>query len=299
MNADQKKGLQQALGRRSKTLLDPARRRVRIIEEEQTLRTARELGCALSDVYREALGMGICPERYLRNRESLSLQEQHRLADSRVAVIGAGGLGGHVILLLARLGVGALVVVDPDVFDATNLNRQALSSTSALGKAKAQVAASHLRDINPGVQVTAHQARITEANAEEILAGSGVAVDALDNVRDRFVLQAATGRLGIPLVHGAIAGFEGQLMTIFPGDPGLKPIYGNAEGRGKDPRSPEALLGVPTLTPAFVAVLQAMEVLKILLKRGMAFRHTLVHLDLERGELDRLTFKPAETRKEP
>jgi molybdopterin/thiamine biosynthesis adenylyltransferase len=280
-------------------VLDPAQRRVRIIDDEQSLRTAREFDCGLPDVYREALEIGICPHRYLRNQEVLSLQEQHRLADSRVAVIGAGGLGGHVILLLARLGVGGLVVVDHDVFDATNLNRQALSATTALGKAKAEVAASQLMDINPGVRVTAHRARVTDASAEEILAGTDAAVDALDNIRDRFVLQAATGRLGIPLVHGAIAGFEGQLMTIFPGDPGLKAVYGDQAVRGKDPRSPEALLGVPTITPAFVAALQAMEVLKILLKRGELFRHTLVHLDLERGELDRLAFEGPDSSNKP
>jgi len=127
--------------------------------------------------------MGIYPYRYLRNREIISIDEQLTLAQSKVAVVGAGGLGGQVILLLGRVGIGHLVVVDRDVFDETNLNRQVLSNRSNLGRSKAGEAASALENINPAVEVTALQVTLEESNAADILVGSQVVVDALDSVR--------------------------------------------------------------------------------------------------------------------
>jgi molybdopterin/thiamine biosynthesis adenylyltransferase len=153
------------------------------------------------------------------------------------------------------------------------------------------VAARVIENINPGVDVRARKDRLDAKNAHEILAGSNVVVDALDNVPDRFSLQSAARVLGIPLVHGAVAGFEGQLMTIFPEDTGFSLLYG-AGGPEKDPKkSPEALLGVPAVTPSFVATLQAMEVIKILLGRGKPFRNVMVHVDMETGEMNQFSFK--------
>jgi molybdopterin/thiamine biosynthesis adenylyltransferase len=105
-----------------------------------------------------------------------------------------------------------------------------------------------------------------------------------------MVLGEAAKGLGIPLVHGAIAGFEGQLMTVFPEDKGLGQLYGDVKADRNDPQRPEALLGVPTLTPAIVASFQAMEVVKIILRRGRILRNRMVHFDLERGELNELLF---------
>jgi molybdopterin/thiamine biosynthesis adenylyltransferase len=268
---------------------------VLILEDNVALETAFKFGLTTHDVYREALRIGICPYRYLRNRESISEEEQLRLCTSCVAVVGAGGLGGNVILLLARLGIGHLVVVDSDRFDETNLNRQILSSQEAMGRWKAEEAVRVVGGINPGVKVTAHPVRIDAANAGDLLSGSDVIVDALDNIPDRFVVEDASRSLGIPMVHGALAGFEGQVMTIFPQDPGLKLIYGRHETCEEDPGSdrsqnPEAILGVPGLTPALIATLQAMEVVKILLRRGKLSRNVMVHVDLETGEMLSLSF---------
>jgi molybdopterin/thiamine biosynthesis adenylyltransferase len=196
--------------------------------------------------------------------------------------------------LLARIGIGHLVVVDHDVFDETNLNRQALSSTDAIGRSKSDQAASTVKSVNPGVEVTSYPIRIEPSNANEILRGSNVVVDALDNVHDRLVLQEEAEKLNIPLVHGALAGFEGQVMTVFPGDRGMKLLYGNAKKEGADPKSPEAILGVPTFTPSFVATLQAMEVLKIILNRGKLLRHTMLHVDLENASLNKFSFSETE-----
>ncbi|MCF8127000.1 MAG: HesA/MoeB/ThiF family protein [Deltaproteobacteria bacterium] len=275
----------------SKTIRDIAGREVRILKDASAIETADRFECSVRSVYEAALNAGICPFRYIRNRESVSMEEQLQLVKSRVAVVGSGGLGGPVLLVLARMGIGSLVVVDHDRFDETNLNRQALSSMPDLGQPKSGVAARVIENINPGVDVRVHQKRLDARNADELLAGSNVIVDALDNVPDRFSLQAAARALKIPLVHGAVAGFEGQLMTIFPEDTGFSLLYGTG-GLEKDPeKRPEALLGVPAVTPSLVATLQAMEVIKILLGRGNPFRNVMVHVDMEAGEMNRFSFE--------
>jgi molybdopterin/thiamine biosynthesis adenylyltransferase len=276
--------------KRSKPVHDTAGREVRVLEDASAIEAAGVFGCSVRAVYEATLNAGICPFRYIRNREAVSIEEQLQLVKSRVAVVGSGGLGGSVLLLLARTGIGYLVVVDHDRFDETNLNRQALSSMPDLGKPKCEVAVRVLEEVNPGVEVQMHQVRIDDTNAREILAGSNVIVDALDNVPDRFSIQAAARSLKIPLVHGAVAGFEGQLMTIFPEDKGFPLLYGTGNMERNREKSPEALLGVPAITPSFVAALQAMEVIKVLLNRGRPFRNVMVHVDLEAGEMNRFSF---------
>jgi molybdopterin/thiamine biosynthesis adenylyltransferase len=135
--------------------------------------------------------------------------------------------------------------------------------------------------------------KLDGSNAPQILAGANVAVDALDNVKDRFVLEREAKKLGIPLVHGALAGFEGQIMTIFPGDPGLKHLYRNEGAGGDKSKRPESILGVPTLTPSLIATIEAMEVIKIILKRDKIFRNTMVHVDLETGQMNTFSLKKA------
>jgi len=283
--------IQEQIRRRSRTIQDPAGRTVRILEDIHSQEIAEVYRCTIHKVYIEAMRMGILPYRYLRNGDSISIEEQLELSRSQVSVIGAGGLGGQVILILARVGIGRLVVVDSDAFDETNLNRQALSSTLSLGRSKAEEAAVMVHSINPGLEVMPYQVMIDSSNAGAMLAGSDVVVDALDNAPDRLILESEAKRMGIPLVHGALAGFGGQLMTIFPDDTGLKLLYRDEGMKRVDPESPEAILGVPTVTPALIGALEAMEVLKIILKRGTVFRNAMVYVDLESGEVNRFTFK--------
>jgi molybdopterin/thiamine biosynthesis adenylyltransferase len=292
MNTFTEMNINQLLGEHSRTIRDPADRDVRILEDSQVLKIADQSGCSVRHVYIEALGLGIWPHRYVRNREILSARDQRILAKSRVSVTGAGGLGGSVILLLARIGIGRLVVVDHDIFDESNLNRQALCSEKTLGKSKSEEAAKIVGSVNPGVEVTSIKASLEPSSIENILAGSQVVVDCLDNVPDRFLLERASKNLGIPLVHGALAGFEGQLMTIFPDDPGLKNLYGDGdEGASIDrSKSPESVLGVVAPTASLMANLQVMEVLKIILERGRIFRNMLLHVDLEAGRMDEFSF---------
>ena len=287
--------LQKSIQNRSRTLRDPAGREVRVLKEKEAIEISRGRAIPLSEVYVAALRLGVCPYRYLRNREILSLEEQLKLAESRVAVIGAGGLGGWVISLLGRTGVGHLVVVDSDAFDETNLNRQAFSQAGNLGKPKAGEARRQMKGINPGIEVSAHHIRLDQSNGKSLLAGCQVIVDALDNVESRLVLEEAAQSLAVPLVHGALAGFEGQIMSLLPGDDGLRQLYGKGEKSKEDPGRPEAVLGVPGITPAVIGAFEAMEAIKILLNRGSLFRNSMVYMDLERGEINRFRFdKPCD-----
>jgi molybdopterin-synthase adenylyltransferase len=284
--------IQDRIRERAKKITDPAGREADVLEDRTSREIAWQSGVDLHEIYREALKLGVYPYRYIRNLDILSAAEQLRLAESRVAVVGAGGLGGQVIVLLARLGVGTLVVVDGDQFDETNLNRQALCVGETLGEPKARAAAEAVAAINPGIRVISRPVRIDAVVIDGILAGIDVVVDGLDNVPDRLLLQESAGRLGIPMVHGALAGFEGRIMTILPGDAGVKQLYGEPAS-GADPDRPEAVLGVPAVTAALIGTFQAMEVLKILLRRGSLFRNVMAYVDLENGRLDTFRFGEA------
>ena len=285
-------GIEERIRERLKRITDPAGREADILEDNAACEIAWQLGLGLHEIYREALKLGVRPYRYIRNADILSTAEQLKLAESKVTVVGAGGLGGQAIVLLARLGVGTLVVVDCDQFDETNLNRQALCVGETLGEPKTRAAVEAVAAINPGVHVIPHQVRLTADVIDGILAGSDVVVDGLDNVPDRLLLQEAAGRLRIPMVHGALAGFEGRIMTVLPGDAGVKQLYGEAAS-GADPDRPEAVLGVPAVTAALIGTFQAMEVLKILLRRGSLFRNTMAYVDLEQGRLETFRFGEA------
>lgn len=233
-----------------------------------------------------ALREGIVPERYQRNLGVFSLEEQIKLRQSKVAIIGSGGLGGTVLELLARVGIGKLVIIDKDVIVESNLNRQIIARETNLGKQKVKAALKRIKEINSSIQVKAYATFVNADNVKELVKGTDVVVDALDNLPSRFIIQEACRGLKIPLVHGAIAGFNGQLMTIFPEDKGLELIYGNRNDLPE--KGSETKLGSPTVTPAIIATLEAQEVIKILLKRGNLFRNRLLYLDLENGTIDTL-----------
>lgn len=231
-----------------------------------------------------ALEAGIAPRRYLRNLGTVGLDGQARLLRTTVAVVGLGGLGGYVTEALARVGVGHLVVIDGDVFEEHNLNRQILSRESLLGQPKAEVARRRVDAINKAVEVTAHVEMLSAENLPRLLEGAEVVVDALDNLPLRLVLQEGAQSLGLPLVHGSIAGFLGQVMTIFPGDAGLRGLYGDLADLPE--HGLETELGTPPATPMAVAAWEAQEVVKILLGRGAVLRNRLLVLDMEAGAVE-------------
>lgn len=215
--------------------------------------------------------------RFQRNIPAISAEEQKLLAGKTVAVIGCGGLGGHLIELLCRLGIGSIRVADGDVFEASNLNRQLLSLADNLGTSKAEAAAARIRAIAPETKVTVHPVFLTGENAAEIIGGCDAVLDALDSPQVRRTLALACENAGIPYVFGAISGWVAQAAVSFPGDRLMERLF--PEDTVLADRS------VLSFTPALCAALQASLCLKLLLGRpveqGRIFYADLLDLEFE------------------
>ena len=215
--------------------------------------------------------------RYQRNVPALSGAECALLRAKKAAVIGCGGLGGHLIELLARIGIGSIRAVDGDVFDETNLNRQLLSEVPLIGTGKAEAAAKRVERINPDVSVEAVHGFLTEENAAELIAGCDVVLDALDNIPARKALARACAEAGIPYVYGAIQGWVAQAAVSLPGDGLLDILY--PEGTAIRDKS------VLSFTPAFCASVQAALCVKLLTGRPVE-TGTLYYYDLLNQEFE-------------
>lgn len=209
--------------------------------------------------------------RYIRNIPALSEAECALLRTKKIAVIGCGGLGGHIIELLARVGVGFIRAVDGDVFEESNLNRQLLSRISLLGTSKAMAAQARIRDINPDVQVEAIPLFLNAENAAELIADCDAVLDALDSPAARRVLAAACENAGIPYIYGAIRGWVSQAAISMPGDHLMETLY------------PEGIVirdkSVLSFTPALCASMQAALCVKLLTGRPVE-TGTLYYFDL-------------------
>jgi molybdopterin-synthase adenylyltransferase len=213
--------------------------------------------------------------RYSRNISTLSIEENDSLMNYTVCVVGCGGLGGYIIEMLGRIGIGHLIVVDGDVFEESNLNRQILSDIEALGHKKAQTAKERMLKVNPLVKVDVIAERLTSSNGAGIIRGADVVVDALDSIDSRLTLEKLCEEKNMPLIHGAIAGWYGQVTTILPGDKTLTKFY-----KGKDLIGAEKKLGNPSFTPALVASIQVSEVVKLLINRGELLSKKILLIDL-------------------
>jgi molybdopterin/thiamine biosynthesis adenylyltransferase len=235
-----------------------------------------------------ALRKDIVPWRYIRNIGSVGVEGQLKLLESSVAVVGCGGLGGTIVELLARQGVGQITLIDDDRFSEQNLNRQLICTEKNLGKYKAVETARRVKQVNSAVTVKTCRAKLNGENATRLLKGAKVVADALDNLPSRFTLEQACRHLKIPLVHGTIAGFFGQLTTIYPEDAGLSCIYGS-HGRLPE-KGIEVKIGNPSATPAVVAAWQVQEIVKIVTGIGKPLRNSLLVLDLIDGTADRIEF---------
>lgn len=257
---------------------------IRVLTFEAVQRLAHELDLSPRIVHRQALQRRILPRRYLRNFGTLGWEGQLALLEGTVAVIGLGGLGGNVVEGLARAGIGCLVVVDDDVFVDHNLNRQLLSEEAWLGRPKTEAAQARVAAINSAVEVIPYAERVGAERLREILKGVDVVVDALDRLPSRLTLQDTASEVGIPLVHGAIAGWTGQVMTVLPGDSGLRALYGEEVPE----QGAEVELGCPAATPMMVAAWQVQEVVKLLTGQGKILHHQLLFMDAEMATVELL-----------
>jgi molybdopterin-synthase adenylyltransferase len=231
----------------------------------------------------DALEAGIVPLRYVKNFSAIDLDEQTRICRSRVLICGCGGLGGILVDLLARVGVGSLRLVDGDTFTLSNLNRQLLCETRQLSQPKALVAKARVHSINPLIEVDAFPEILNENNAEILLEGINLVLDALDNLPGRFVLAEAASRMGIPFIHAAATGWWGQVSTFMPESPlDLTAIYGTK--RSRDPA--EIAMGVLGPAPAVIGSLQAFEAIRLLASRKPAYAGRLLFFDGESGVVE-------------
>jgi len=243
------------------------------IDFTATRRIASDMDVPPLQVEIAALENGIVPTRYVRNIGTIGVEGQLKLLHSCIGICGLGGLGGYIAVSLARFGVGRLILVDGDVFEEDNLNRQELCQETDLGRPKSEVAAERVAAINSALEVSTCQRFVGARDIPEVFSGADLVMDALDTVSSRLALEKGCAQLGIPMVHGAIAGDSGQVMTIFPGDPGLRTIYASGDDRGA-----ETVVGNPPTTPALVASLQVNEAVKILCG-GEPLRHGFLLVD--------------------
>jgi len=219
--------------------------------------------------------MELTEEQFHRYARHLILDEvgdegQEKLLASKVLVVGAGGLGAPLLMYLAAAGVGTLGVVDDDEVDLTNLQRQVVHVTDAVGQKKTDSAKATLAALNPGIKVVTHDVRLAAENVEEIIAGYDLVADGSDNFETRYLLNDHCYRVGIPLVAAAMLRFEGQLFTFRRNDDAptacYRCVFPEAPPADMVPRCEEA--GILGALAGVMGSLQTTEVLKELLGLG-------------------------------
>lgn len=245
----------------------------RRISAVQAADVAARTGLPLRVVECFALQRDIIPERYDRNIPAISAGQQARLLDSSTAVVGLGGLGGHVVECLARLGVGRIVGIDPDRFVESNLNRQLLATSETLGSAKAELARIRVAAVNPAVEFVAHESAF-EALAPEAFADVKVVLDCLDSIPARRGLAALCAAASLPLVHGAIGGWSGQVGVCPPGGDLIAKLYAG------DKTGVEERLGNLPFTAAVAANIMAARAARLLISPEEVSAQRLVLFDL-------------------
>ncbi|MBI3751733.1 MAG: molybdopterin-synthase adenylyltransferase MoeB [Chloroflexi bacterium] len=219
-------------------------------------------------------------ERYSRQllMPEVGPEGQARLLASKVLIVGAGGLGSPAALYLAAAGVGTLGLVDDDVVDASNLQRQVLHATDAVGAPKVASARRTLAGLNPDVRVVAQRARLDDSNVAQLIAGYDVILDGTDSFETRYLLNDAAVEARIPVVHASVFRFEGQVTTFVPFEgPCYRCLY-------PTPPPPElapscSVVGVLGVVPGIMGMLQANEVLKLLLGIGETLAGRLLVFD--------------------
>jgi molybdopterin-synthase adenylyltransferase len=257
-----------------------------VVADAPLLEWARGQGLTPWAAQLQALREHVLPERYLRNFHTLDFSQQLRLCESQVLICGCGGLGGVLINLLARAGVGSLRLVDGDVFAPSNYNRQWFCEAGGLARPKVHVTAEHLEQINPFVRVEAIPEVLSADNASAMMAGMDLVLDALDNLEGRFLVAQAARQRRLPYIHAAAAGWWGQVAT-FPPDSAtdLTNIYSSC--RTRDPA--ELKLGILGTTAAVIGSLQAAEAVRWLIGRQPAYAGSILYFDGESGRMETIT----------
>ncbi|HEV7705830.1 MAG TPA: molybdopterin-synthase adenylyltransferase MoeB [Gemmatimonadaceae bacterium] len=223
----------------------------------------------------------------------VGLEGQKKLKRARVLLVGVGGLGSPAALYLSAAGVGTLGLVDFDVVDATNLQRQVLHGTSAIGRRKLDSARDRIEDLNPNVKVEAHETPLTSRNALEIISTYDIVVDGTDNFQTRYLVNDACVLLGKPNVYGSIYRFEGQASVFATGDaPCYRCLFREPPPPGLVPSCAEG--GVLGVLPGIIGTIQTTEALKLILGIGESLAGRLLLVDALR-----MRFRTLNLRKDP
>ncbi len=236
-------------------------------------------------------------ERFARHLVMPEVGEagQIKLLNSKVLLIGAGGLGSPAAMYLAAAGVGTLGLVDYDIVDRSNLQRQILHTDARVGASKVASARQTLEAFNPAVKVKSFETRLTSQNVEDIFKGFDVVIDGSDNFPTRYLVNDACVKLGIPNVHGSVYRFEGQATVFWPGyskrrGPCYRCLYPKPPPADLAPSCVEA--GVLGVLPGVIGLLQAVETLKILLGLGDLLVGRLICYDALRARFSELELTP-------
>lgn len=222
---------------------------------------------------------------------------QRRLLAARVAVVGAGGLGSPSLLYLAAAGVGTLGIIDDDVVDLSNLQRQVLHGRADVGRSKLDSAADRLRALAPDVRIEPHPERLTPANAVEILRGYDLVLDGTDTFETRYAVADACAELGVPLVWASVLGFDAQISVFWPDQeaapatPGLRDLFPQPPAPGTVPSCADA--GVLGSLTGQVGSVMATEAIKLITGAGEPLLGRLVVIDALRARHDVLPLVPA------
>lgn len=234
-------------------------------------------------------------ERYSRHilLPEVGGKGQEKIGKSKVLVLGAGGLGSPAALYLAAAGVGTIGIVDNDVVDLSNLQRQILHGTGDIDRPKVESATARLTDLNPMVKIVPHKMMVNSSNILELFAEYDVVVDGTDNFPTRFLVNDACYMLKKPLVHGAILRFDGQAFTIVPGEgPCYRCIFPEPPPPGLVPNCSQA--GILGAIAGIIGSIQATEALKVVLGAGKNLVGRLLVMDaLE------MTFRETRVRRDP
>jgi molybdopterin/thiamine biosynthesis adenylyltransferase len=231
-------------------------------------------------------------ERYSRHilLKDVGIEGQQKLFDAKVLIIGAGGLGSPIALYLAAAGVGTLGIADADVVDVSNLQRQVIHFTRDLGRAKVESAAEKMRAINPDVTVRTYHEFLLAANIRPILRDYDFVIDGTDNFAAKFLINDACVLEGIPFSHGGILRFNGQTMTVIPGQSACyRCVFHAPPPRGSVPTCSQA--GVLGAVAGMLGTIQAVEALKFITGAGTLLTDTLLSFDAKTLDFRKARFK--------
>lgn len=207
-------------------------------------------------------------DRYSRQTllPEIGLQGQKRLAKARVVVIGCGALGTHTLSFLVRAGVGSVTVVDRDVVELTNLQRQTLFAEEDVGTPKAEAARRCLRKVNSEIEMNGVVTEVTPSNVEKLVGRATVVMDATDNMETRYIVNDACVRLGIPWIYGGAVGVSGMAMVVAEGGPCLRCVFPKPPLPGEMPTC--NTVGILNTLPSMVSSIQVTEAFKLLTGKG-------------------------------